>query len=117
MWGTAGGEGLVSLDPRGDLPRACSRSGSALPLEFLSESVELAYLSSLLLRVLFDVAGGIPCSASCLPSALRGATVGRSWPQSLSLPCKFPSVAFPSPFISPPLTLQLKFHCQAHSFV
>lgn len=46
------GKGWKGLDPRGDLPRACSPGGSALPLEFLSERVELAYLSSLLLSAI-----------------------------------------------------------------
>lgn len=84
VWGTERGEEQGRLDPLGDLPRACSPGGSALPLEFLSESVELAYLSCLLLRVLFDAAGGIPCTASRFPSALQGESVGRSRPQSAS---------------------------------
>ena len=77
---------------------AIPAGGSALLSEFLSECVELAYLSCLLLRVLYDAAGGIPCPASRFPSALLGESgVGPGLNQYLSLPCKFPSVAS-SPF-------------------
>ena len=69
--------------PLGTCPEPAVRAGLPCPWNF-SVSVELAYLSCLLLRVLFDAAGGIPCTASRFPSALQGESVGRSRPQSAS---------------------------------
>lgn len=95
-WGSghrAGGEGLDAPGSRGDLPRARRLGGSALGIS------QLSLQSCLLVRGLFDAAGGIPCTASRLPSA-----------SSTVLSLVNSPLSFLPPFISPPLAFLLEFY-------